>query len=61
MFPRVRLRAEERRLLVATVVMLATDAMFKHHYYGFAGVKYQQKEGGPIGLRGTCSIARLVM
>ena len=23
--------------------------------------KFQQKEGGPIGLRGTCTIARLAM
>ena len=60
-FPRVRLRPKEKKLLVATVVKLATEAMFKHHYYGFAGKKFQQREGGPIGLRGTCSIARLVM
>ena len=60
-FPRVRLRQGERKLLVATVVKLATKAMFKHHFYGFAGSKFQQMEGGPIGLRGTCSIARLVM
>ena len=59
-FPHVRLRPAERRLLVATVVRLATQAMFQHHYYGFAGTKYQQMGGGPIGLRGTCFIARLV-
>ena len=41
----VRLRAGERKLLIAKVVMLATTAMFKHHYYGFAGAKYQQRDG----------------
>ena len=46
---------------IATVVKLATQAMFTHHFYGFAGLKFQQREGGPIGLRGTCSIARLIM
>ena len=46
---------------MATVIQIATEAMFKHHYYGFAGKKFQQKEGGPIGLRGTCTIARLAM
>ena len=51
----------EKRLLVATVVSIATQAMFKHHFYGFANKKFQQKEGGPIGLRGTCTIARLCM
>ena len=60
-FPKVRVRLEEKRLLVATVVQLATIAMFQHHYYGFANGKFQQMEGGPIGLRGTCTIARLVM
>ena len=43
-FPHVRLRAGERKLLIAKVVMLATTAMFKHHYYGFAGAKYQQRD-----------------
>ena len=60
-FPRVRLRPKEKKLLVATVVKLATKAMFTHHYYSFGGLKFQQREGGPIGLRGTCSIARLIM
>ena len=60
-FPQVRLSSHEKRLLVATVVELATEFMFTHNYYRFAGNKYQQKEGGPIGLRGTCTIARLVL
>ena len=55
-FPMVRLRKCEKRLLVATVVRLVTRAMFKHHYYEFGGGKSQQKEGGPIGLRGTCTM-----
>ena len=59
--PRVRLRPEEKKLVIATVIKLATYAMFAHHYYGFAGEKYHQGEGGPIGLRGTCTIARLTM
>ena len=48
-------------MVIATVIQIATEAMFQHHYYGFAGKKFQQKEGGPIGLRGTCTIARLAM
>ena len=60
-FPHVKLTSHEKRLLVARVVEIATEAMFTHHYYGFAGQKFQQCEGGPIGLRGTCSIARLVL
>ena len=60
-FPHVRLRPHERRLLIATVLEIATEAMFQYHFYNFAGKKFQQLEGGPIGLRGTCTIARLVM
>ena len=60
-FPRVELTKDEKKWLIATVVQLATEAMFKHHYYIFGGNKFQQKVGGPIGLRGTCSISRLVM
>ena len=60
-FPHVRLRPHEKKLLIATVVEKATEAMFHHHYYTFGGQMFQQTEGGPIGLRGTCTIARLVM
>ena len=61
-FPtRVRLRREEKRLLVATVIELATEAMFENHFYGFGNKMFKQMEGGPIGLRGTCTIARLCM
>ena len=35
--------------------------MFSHHYYSFGGKNYNQKGGGPTGLRGTCAIATLMM
>ena len=46
-FPRVRMRRDEKRLLVATVIELATEAMFANHFYGFANKKFRQMEGGP--------------
>ena len=46
---------------MATVVQIATEAMFRNHFYEFGGQRFQQQEGGPIGLRGTCSVARLTM
>ena len=61
MFPRVELTDDEKKLLLATVIQLAPEAMFSHHFYVFGGDKFQQKEGGPIGLRGTCTISRLMM
>ena len=35
--------------------------MFSTHLYSFGGRCYKQKEGGPIGLRSTCALARVVM
>ena len=52
---------EEKRMIIAEVVSIATRAMFNHHYYTFGGEKYHQAQRGPFGLRGTCAIARLVM
>ena len=46
---------------MAEVVSLATKSMFRNHYYKFGGKMYHQAQGGPIGLRGTCAIARMVM
>ena len=48
-------------MIIAEVVSVAARAMFKNHYYKFGGKMYHQGGGGPIGLRGTCAIARLVM
>ena len=38
-----------------------TRALFNKHYYNFGGHVYHQRGGGPIGLRGTCAVARAVM
>ena len=51
----------EMKQILAEVIKLATITMFKKHYYSFGGKKYNQKGGGPIGLRGTCAVARLIM
>ena len=56
-FPRVVLEDWEKEEIVSEVISLATKAMFAHHYYTFGGKVFHQKDGGPIGLRGTCSIA----
>ena len=60
-FPGVKLSEEEKTEIVATVVSIATETLFKNHLYSFGGKFYRQSSGGPIGLRGTCAIARLVM
>ena len=60
-FPRVTLEDWEKKKIVASVIKLATEAMFRKHFYSFGGKNFHQAGGGPIGLRGTCSVARLIM
>ena len=43
------------------MVEIVTEQLFKHHYYTFGGEIYHQQDGGPIGLRGTCAVARVCM
>ena len=60
-FPTVTLTEGDKKELLASVIKIATQTMFQKHYYSFGGKKFNQKEGGPIGLRGTCAVARLIM
>ena len=48
-------------MIIATVIKIATKTLFKTHTYTFGGLFFRQRDGGPIGLRGTCAIARLAM
>ena len=40
---------------------LLVEVSFKTHAYTFGGKYYRQSDGGPIGLRSTCAIARVCM
>ena len=60
-FPDVILKDWEREEIISEVVKTATKAMFKNHFYEFSGKTFHQAQGGPLGLRGTCAIARLVL
>ena len=60
-FPRVVLTPEDKLEIIGTVLSIATTSLFHHHYYSFGGSMFRQNGGGPIGLRGTCAIARLMM
>ena len=57
----VQLTRLEKRLLVAKTMHTTVLTLFKTHCYTFGGKYFLQKQGGPIGLRSTCCIARLVM
>ena len=60
-FPDIILAEEEKKLIVAEVIKIMIEILFKNHLYTFGGKRYRQKKGGPIGLRATCAIARLVI
>ena len=60
-FRKVELTTLEKRLIVAKVMHTAVLTLFQTHTYTFGGKYYLQKCGGPIGLRSTCAIARIVM
>ena len=59
--PKVKLTDENKKEIVAEVARIVTELMFENHLYTFGGKVYRQRKGGPIGLRGTCAIARLIM
>ena len=60
-FPEVELTDREKRMIIAKVMHTAVLTLFQTHTYTFGGKFYLQKHGGPIGLRSTCCIARIVM
>ena len=60
-FPDVKLKEEEKREILATVVAIAVQVLFETHLYTFGGKNFKQRKGGPIGLRATCALARLIM
>ena len=48
-------------MVIATVMQKNVLALFKTHTYSFSQKYFLQMKGGPIGLRSTCCVARLVM
>ena len=60
-FPNVELTSLERKMVMSEVMRLSIEIMFSTHIYSFGGRNYKQREGGPIGLRSTCALSRVVM
>ena len=59
--PEGDLSAKQKKLIISKVVKIACLNVFKNHCYYFKGVRYLQLAGGPIGLRLTSIVARVVM
>ena len=51
----------EEKILVAEMVRIGVIVMMNTHLFRFDGKIFLQKEGGPIGLRATCCVARITM
>jgi hypothetical protein len=51
----------ERKLMLSKAVEVGVRECFRNHLYTFNGQVYRQTEGGPIGLRLSMAISRLVM
>ena len=60
-FPNGEWTEFEERMLVALSVQICIIAVMNTHQYSFNGKTFLQKAGGPIGLRPTCAISRVVM
>ena len=52
---------EEKRKIEAETLKSFIGFFFESHIYTFNGKIYKPKEGGPIGPRATCALARCVM
>ena len=60
-FPEIVLTEVEKKRILAVVVRIGIEALFSTHLYTFGGEVFLQTKGGPIGLRATCGVARVLM
>ena len=60
-FPRKNYTKREEKVIASRVLELAVLVCMGTHAYSFCGHLYLQREGGPIGMRFTASLANRVM
>ena len=51
----------EKRKMIALALEVGVKVAFKSHLYQFGGKTYLQKDGGPIGVRLSGAVSRIVM
>ena len=59
--PPEKLTREQKKLVMACVVEQMVRVVFSTHYYEWEGVLFKHMEGGPIGLRASGPVARIIM
>jgi hypothetical protein len=52
---------EQRKLMLSKAIEVGVRECFRNHLYTFNGEVYRQTDGGPIGLRLSMAISRVVM
>ena len=60
-FSNVQLTDLEKKRIIGEIMRLSVEVSFKTHVYSFRTASFKQKDGGPIGMRSTCAIARVSM
>ena len=60
-FPNELVTELDKKTIIGEVLRMGVETLFSTHIYSFGGSTYRQTDGGPIGLRSTCAIARVVM
>ena len=57
----VKLSPAQKKIVLGCVFQIIILAVFRNHCFQFRGRLYKQSKGGPIGLRLTSLVARIVM
>ena len=59
--PKVEWSKQEERLVIAEMTHIGVIVMMNSHLFRWDGKIFLQRQGGPIGLRSTCAVARITM
>ena len=59
--PQVEWTKLEERLMLAEMTRIGVIVMMNSHLFRWDGKIFLQRQGGPIGLRSTCAVARITM
>ena len=60
-YPKAQPTKQQQRQIISRCCEIAVRILFEHFSYKFGTTWYQQSSGGPIGMRITMVVARLVM
>ena len=59
-WPKVEIPEQDRTELIGVMLEIGIRVMFRNLVYSFGGEYYLQTEGGPIGIRGTGAVSKLI-